>query len=410
MSKSIEELEAALEAPSSGLDDLAHANPKRRRDALDRVMALARRSPAVGRLVLARLDAEDNPFVLSRALRVAGATCAGGDGTAAGAAIARFLRHADARVVANAVEGLTALADRAHADAVTGLLAHAVPRVRANAIVHLAGREGFDAGAAVAAMTGARDAGAQRSGLWAAHQVAESHPEAGSVTALVRPALAARDPEVLDRARTVLSACAARGDASARELLAALEGGKRSERLELRVPPLTRRALAWLADSVFLGALACAALAASSALGDPSSRALHLRAQLIMLAYSLLFFMRDGLGGGRGLFKRWYGLRVVDLELSTGCGLVKSMIRQATFYLPLVNACEVAWAALDPEGCRIVDRLLGTMVVDEHPREVSRLDRAVLVVLGVLWVAGTIALFFWALAGRLGLVENGIAP
>ena len=65
------------------------------------------------------------------------------------------------------------------------------------------------------------------------------------------------------------------------------------------------------------------------------------------------------------------------------------MIRQATFYLPFVNVCEVVWAAVDPDGCRIVDRLLGTMVVDEKVRPTTAVDRALLGVCATVFAIAT---------------------
>lgn len=408
--KTLDELEAALETPAGSLADLEHANPKRRRDALDRVMRLGRRSAGVARPLLARLAAEDNPFVLSRALSVVGAICPGGDGCAAGAAVARFLAHADPRVIANAVDALRALPDRGHAAAVGGLSRHASARVRANACVYLADQPGFDASGALAALLGARDPATQLSGLWALEQLA-ALPDA---VKRVGQATGARDPEVALRARALVARLAGAGSGPARELLATLPdpdapGGVTfaQERLDLRVPSLTKRAWAWLADSVVLGALALAGLALARVDSDP--RAFRVHTQLVMLGYSIAFFMRDGFGGGRGLFKRYLGLRVVDLELGTGCGYVKSMIRQATFYLPLVNVCEVAWAALDPERCRIVDRLLGTQVVDEKQRHISGLDRALLGLFAAVFALGSAAAVAMAIAGDLGLLKRWIA-
>src|SRR4051794_29585054 len=103
--KSLEELEAALDRPE-GLAELDHVNPKRRRETLDRLIGLGRRYAGLAKPLFARLQAEKNEFVLSRAVAAAGAVCPAGAGCAAGAEVARFLAHPDARVVANAVDAL----------------------------------------------------------------------------------------------------------------------------------------------------------------------------------------------------------------------------------------------------------------------------------------------------------------
>lgn len=403
--KSLEELEAALDQPDTGLAEFDHANPKRRREALDRLVGLERRYAGVARALALRLEVEDNPYVLSRALTAAGRACPGGEGCVAGVAVAKFLTHADARVVANAIDALRHLGDRSHADAVRKLTAHASNRVRANAAVYLGHP---DAAPVLAALLTARDPVARRSGLWALRELGVP-----DCLELVVQTTRSSDPDTAHAARALLKHWSAAGGPAAeayRALVASESTPGETFASDLRVPALSKRAWAWLADSVILGALALAALFALNTMArkpiDPA--ALAVNTQLVMLAYSIAFFMRDGLGGGRGLAKRYLGLRVIDRERGTGCGFVSSMIRQATFYLPLVNVCEVVWAGLDPEGCRLVDRLLGTQVIDEKNRDLSKLDRALLFLFGGAFALGSGAVFLMAIAGDLGLLRRWV--
>lgn len=409
--KSLDELEATLDRQPAGLADLDHANPKRRREALDALIGLGRRYAGLAPKVLARLDAEDNPYVLSRALTAAGVACPPAPETSA--AIARFLTHADARVAANAVDALRALDDRTHAEAVRKLTTHASARARANAALYLQGDEALQV---LTALLESRDALAHRSALWALGQLPPDLPISRSLDLVLR-STRSRDSETALAARNLIASWAPRDPRAAaahRALTADPDSPEAAlARDDQRVPDLAKRAWAWLADSVLLGALALAALLALNGYartpGQPMDPArLAVNTQLVMLAYTLVFFMRDGLGGGRGLAKRYLGLRVIDRERATGCGYVSSMIRQSTFYLPLVNVCEVVWAGLDPDGCRLVDRLLGTQVIDERNRPLSKLDRALLVVFGAAFALGSGAVFVMAIAGDLGLLRRWI--
>jgi hypothetical protein len=124
----------------------------------------------------------------------------------------------------------------------------------------------------------------------------------------------------------------------------------------------------------------------------------HSNVALISLLYSVVFFIRDGFGQGRGLAKRHLGLRVIDLETHAGCGYVKSMLRQATIYLPGINLLDVGCSLFDGRGQRLVDKLLGTVVIDETQRPLSRADRTFLWVLAVLFVLWMMILV-WLFAG-----------
>lgn len=378
--------------------ELAHANAKRRRDALDRLIERRERGALAG--VLARLDAEDNPYVLSRALTAAGAL---GKGQArVETALARFLDHKDPRVAANAVDALRALGARGAIAAVHGLLDTPHPRLRANAIVYLACTDAeFAPRPALEAMLSSARAAMQASALWALARVKLEAP-----LELVRMAAGASDPEVLDRARTLAGELAKAGDEDARLLVEEIDAGEATggEAIALRVPPLPKRVWAWVADSVALALIALAVQVAIVVSSPPpggsggavqAAAALGSRLQIVLLLYSIVFFVRDGFGGGRGFAKRYLGLRVVDLETRTGCGYLKSMLRQSTFYLPVLNVVEVIWAAYDAEGRRIIDHLLGTMVVDERQRPMTRLDRVLIGLVVAAFVAGIAALVFF---------------
>ena len=389
--KSLEDLEEELETAPPGFEELASENPKRRRDTLDRIIAGQHRA-ALG-AVLRRIKSEDNPYVLSRALSAAGALGA----PRAVKAVASCLENVDLRVQANALEALKNLSDREHIPQATALLESPEPRLAANAIVYLAqAGVDFDARAALERMVASRDPRRQASGLWAAGQVS---PE--RLVDLLALAAGSPDPEVIERVKAMATAI---GGEKAKELLEDLEAGEvvAGEALEIRPAPLFKRTWAWLADSVLLAAVALVAIGVAVA-GAADYRRLLFHWQLILLGYSIAFFVRDGLGGGRGLGKRYMGLRVVDLATRTGCGYLKSMIRQSTFYLPLINVAEVVWASVDPDHRRIVDHLLGTMVIDERDRPLSTLDRGLFGILVTAFVAGIIGMFILALTPAQGL-------
>jgi uncharacterized RDD family membrane protein YckC len=418
--RTLDDLEEELESAPPGLEGLSSPNPKLRRDTLDAAIRRGDRTAAPA--ILRRLDREENEFVLSRALTALGVLGTGHP--AVPDSIARFLGHADGRVVANALDALRALADAGHSSAAVALLDSPVPRVQANAIMFLAAvQPAFDPEPPLARMLASGDPRRQASALYAA-----AHLDPARVAGCLRLAAASRDAEVIDRLWTLADDLARRGFQEAQDLAADLASGRAvaAELIPVRVPALRKRVWAWLADSVVLALVAIAALFAvgmraatrtpgaapggAEGAAAPFGRAPEVHGavvasdvQLVLLAWSVVFFVRDGLGGGRGLGKRYMGLRVVDLETRTGCGYLKSMLRQATLYLPLLNVAEVAWAALDPEGRRIADRLLGTMVIDERQRDLTRPDRLLLPVLAAAFVLGVTLSALAALSARHGL-------
>ena len=99
----------------------------------------------------------------------------------------------------------------------------------------------------------------------------------------------------------------------------------------------------------------------------------------------------------RGLGKRFVGLRVVDVHTGGGCGYFRSLLRQATLGMPVVNVAEALLTAFDARGRRLIDKLLGTQVIDEKRRELQGWEQ---------WVAmigvGLVGLFtFLSLLGLL---------
>jgi len=112
----------------------------------------------------------------------------------------------------------------------------------------------------------------------------------------------------------------------------------------------------------------------------------------------IAFFVRDGLFGGRGIGKRWIGLRIIDVSTGEGCSFFRSLLRQATLGLPLVNLAELVLPAFDPRGQRLIDKLLETQVIDEKEKELTTFQTVLaivgmicIVILGVLMVIGYMA-------------------
>ena len=109
------------------------------------------------------------------------------------------------------------------------------------------------------------------------------------------------------------------------------------------------------------------------------------------LGYVVLLFTRDGFFGGRGFGKRWLGLRIIDIHTGRGCGFFRSLLRQATFGIPLLNIVEAIVPAFDERGQRLIDKLLGTEVIDEKKRDITPFQ----------WFAALPGLFFLVTIGLL---------
>ncbi|MBI3889891.1 MAG: HEAT repeat domain-containing protein, partial [Candidatus Wallbacteria bacterium] len=386
--ETVDAVEQSLAEEAPAVSGLESDNPKLRMNIVNTIIG----EKDIGALpmLVERLEREENEFVLSRMMSALGALGSADPGLY-GPIAAEYLENPDSRVVANAIDALRALGAVGQREAVTRALLRPDARVKANAIRFLMACGGFDPRQPIEEMLASGD---PRKQLAALH-LAKELPQLDLGDSL-RLAASSDDPEVRFKLKSLAEERARKGWSSAKALLEEMQTGSvaRGEALALRKPEYLKRLWAWVADSVGLavaGALLtfCAVVVTlrTGSPGESRDRLLLLaysNAHLIGLAYSVTFFIRDGFGSGRGFGKRHMGLRVVDLETRAGCGYVKSMLRQSSFYLPGLNVLEVLWPLVDPRGQRLVDKLLGTMVVDEKARPISKLERWLLVGAGAL--------------------------
>jgi uncharacterized RDD family membrane protein YckC len=132
--------------------------------------------------------------------------------------------------------------------------------------------------------------------------------------------------------------------------------------------PVGRRIAAFLADTAFSAAFFAVFLAAGYFLMHSSLSVYSAMAGFLLILVGLTLsasyiLLRDCLFGGMGAGKRLVRLRVVKRDGSR-CDAVSSALRNVTLLVPAVNAVELVWAVVDPEGRRLGDRIGGTQVVE----------------------------------------------
>ena len=82
-----------------------------------------------------------------------------------------------------------------------------------------------------------------------------------------------------------------------------------------------------------------------------------------VLLGAVYFLLKDGMFGGRSLGKKLVGLKVVTKE-GSACTYMKSLIRNITLCVPLLQWIDLLMPVIDKEGLRIGDKIAGTKVIE----------------------------------------------
>lgn len=404
---SVDEVEAELADVAPGVEALADANPKLRMNVVNAIIENAERDKLP--LLVEHLAREENDFVSSRILSAIG-LLGKEDPLRHLATVQEYLSHPDLRTVANAIDAATRLGARSLRPKIRPFLRSANARIRASALVFLAEDEETDLMRELSTLVDHSERDMRGSAIFVVERLGKKRPE---LLSSLLPLLETRDASLHWDLVEALERLAAAGVAEARKLLPSVEGEELGATvLEMEVIRVARasflkRCLAFTLDN-FLLSCACFTLllivvgiTAVAASGNPSSVGRHVAANVsfVGLAYCLLLFLRDGFFGGRGIGKRWVGLRVVDVHTGGGCGFFRSLLRQATLGLPLINVVEALLTAFDPRGRRLIDKLLGTQVIDEKRRELASWE---------VWLAwgGAIFIGFFVFLSLLGLAVS----
>lgn len=371
----------AVEDLPVGPEKLADPNPKVRIRALTEAIADKRRDLADE--IVARLEVEANEFVLSKVLVAVGEL---GE-TEHGSAVKRLLVHSDPRVVSNAIEALTRLKAYDRAAAVRPLLSLRNGRARAAATIFMARADrSFDALDAVRKMLTAHEWDLRLAGVHALALL-----DLPDSTLLLEPLLSDFSAAVREKAFQLLETRARRGDEMAKDLIEMCRQGfvERKERsLKLVPAPRAKRLLAFYADLFALALLTMPAWAGAYwVISEVGLRAGVIALALSTVMLGVLFFVKDGLRGGRGIGKGSAGLRVVDLERYAACSRAKSLLRQAMLGVPILNLIEAGMVLVRRDGRRLADLLLNTQVVDEEQRPLTVAEHLVLWVFTAAGVA-----------------------
>jgi HEAT repeat protein/uncharacterized RDD family membrane protein YckC len=384
---SVDEVREVVEDRPPGRDGLEDANPKLRMNIVNTIIS-EKDTKALPDLI-DHLAREENEFVLSRILSAIG-ILGGAEPVLYGPIVSGYLDNPDSRVVANALDALRLIRASGFDVVVRPLLESPEARVRGNALRYLVVRSQFEPRPHLQEMLESGEPSMQLAALHLIHEL--ERKELGDLPKL---AMTSTSVEVRYRLVRLCEELVRKGWPAPKEVLKVLTlDSERApvelpgQALEVRKPAYVKRMWAWLADSVFLaivfGLLALAVAVAThpgeiaSAQDLKNSFAAQSNVLIVALLYCIVFFVRDGFFEGRGFGKRRMGLRVMDLETRQGCGYIKSMLRQSTFYLPGLNVVELFWPVLDGRGQRLIDKLLDTAVVEERPHELTKLDRAFL--------------------------------
>ncbi len=132
--------------------------------------------------------------------------------------------------------------------------------------------------------------------------------------------------------------------------------------------PIGRRITAYLIDLAVSIAVAAVPVlpGAFIYLSFGGSLAFMAAAALVLtglIAYVAYWLVRDALNGGMGVGKKYVGLRVVKGDGSR-CDMMSSLMRNVTFFIPILRWFELILPFTDREGYRVGDILAGTQVVE----------------------------------------------
>ena len=403
--------EIADEAP--GIEALEDGNPKLRMNVVNAIIEADDKSRLPE--LVDHLSREENDFVSSRILSAVGIL--GKDRPLDHLELLKeYLTHPDLRTVANAIDAANRLGLAALRPRVRPFLRSRDTRIRASALIFLSGDSQVDLMRELSDMVDGEDEGLRRSAIFVVERLARRRPE---VVGALLPLLEEGDSALHWDLVEALERMAAAGVAQARKLLPSAEGEElgatvlEMELIRLERATFLKRCLAFVFDNFLLGGafffllLVVVGITALAASGNRGLVARHVTSNVSVVGflYCLVFFLRDGFFGGRGLGKRWVGLRVVDVHTGGGCGFFRSLLRQATLGMPVVNVVEAFLTGLDPRGRRLIDRLLGMQVIDEKRRELAGWEKG-LAIFGACFVG---LFVFLSLVGLLVSFLKGLA-
>jgi uncharacterized RDD family membrane protein YckC len=137
--------------------------------------------------------------------------------------------------------------------------------------------------------------------------------------------------------------------------------------------PIGKRVIAYIIDSVLvgvaIGVIVGVTMVLSIILGSLSDSLGWLSMILSFGAMGLAFivgfgyfFIRDAMGSGRSIGKKFMGLKVV--KDGAKISYVDSIKRNITFIVPILGFVEMIMPFVDKDGMRFGDKFAGTQVVE----------------------------------------------
>lgn len=394
------EIAEVLKDEQPGLPTLQDPNPKLRMNVVNEIIA-NKDSEGLSTLI-DHLYQEENVFVTSRIISgigLLGVT----DPSRYRSVLQQYLNHHDLRTVANTIEAATRLQDTSFRERIKLFLNHPNPRIRSNALYYLSNDPSVDVAKKINEMVLHTDVNMQRASIFLVERLA-TQPDLISQLTLLS---GTKDGDLYFCLCEALERMAAKGVIQARRMLHSLKGnedvqGVQRPQIRLEKPAYMKRMTALITD-ILLALIAGLLLGFIVAIitgvtTGGNQRAAVSNVMIIRFICCIIFFIRDGLFGGRGIGKRWVGLRIIDISTGEGCSFFRSLLRQATLGLPLVNLAELVLPAFDPRGQRLIDKLLDTQVIDEKKKELTTFQTVlaivgmiIIVILGVLMVIGYMA-------------------
>lgn len=403
--ETIDEVTEEISDPLPGEYSLNDPNPKVRMNYINNIINKSDDSKL--KEIENHLQKEENDFVISRIISAIG-ILGKKDPREHLNVLRAYLSHPDNRIVSNAIDAVTSLGVKQLVPQVKLHLNNTDARIRASAIIFLHNEPDLNLGKEVSALVHSQDVSMQRAASYVVEKLGQKKP--GIISTLL-PLLSSDNDEVYFDTFESLERMANKGISEA-QMLVNSSGGVEIDDEVLAMPELkasavqyNKRCFAFILDIfvLFGGGTLCAIivgifllilhliidLEASQLAGNLSKSSFA----IIALLYFLIYYTRDGFKQGRGFGKRWMGLRVVDLRTGEGCGYFRSLLRQATLGVPVIHLVESILVAADPSGRRLIDRLLGTQVVDEKQRELESAEQVLAVISSVIIGIVTVMLF-----------------
>ena len=134
--------------------------------------------------------------------------------------------------------------------------------------------------------------------------------------------------------------------------------------------PIGKRIIAYILDIVIITVILVAVYIGIMILGvilGYVSQTLQGFTMLLMIPAAFLplvyLLIRDGLGSGRSLGKKFMKLKV-EKEGGAKCGIVDSVLRNIVAMVPVIGIIDVIMPFIDADGKRIGDKIAKTQVVE----------------------------------------------